>query len=182
MSQEENLLFQSYYTVCFLIELRNNAFTNSDYYDSITFADPIVKEVIRNLGVDNQGSLLMSLYAMLVIPKQLVEKLHSDEFDKIQKFLHANTTNTTTKNYNYDQPTIDYLRHIRNAVAHARVSFRPDDVVIFEDTDTKGKSSFSTELSLQKVGEFIHRLRMVHFKHIQDREREQLRERHSSLD
>ena len=179
MSQEENLLFQSYYTVCFLIELRNNAFTNSDYYDSITFADPIVKEVIRNLGVDNQGSLLMSLYAMLVIPKQLVEKLHSDEFDKIQKFLHANTANTTTT-YTEDQSTIDYLRHIRNAVAHARVSFRPGDVVIFQDTN--GKSSFSTELSLQKVGEFIHRLRMVHFKHIQDREREQLRERHSSLD
>lgn len=176
MSQEENLIFQSYWTVCFLIELKNNAFTNPDYYDSITFADPIVKEVIRNLGVDNQGSLLMSLYAMLVIPKQLLEKLHSDEFDKIQKFLHANTANTTTT-YNEDQSTIDYLRHIRNAVAHARVSFRSGDVVIFQDTN--GKSSFSTELSLQKVGEFIHRLKMVHLKHIQDRQREQLRERHN---
>ncbi len=178
VSQDENLIFQSYWTVCFLIELKNNAFTNSDYYNSITFADPIVKEVIRKLGVDNQGSLLMSLYAMLVIPKQLLENLHSDEFDKIQKFLHANTTNTTT-NYKYDQPTIDYLRHIRNAVAHARVSFRPDDVVIFQDTDTKGNNSFSTELSLQKVGEFIHRLQMVHVKHIQYRQLEQLRERHS---
>ena len=178
MSQEENLIFQSYWTVCFLIELKNNAFTNSDYYDSITFADPIVKEVIRNLGVDNQGSLLMSLYAMLVIPKQFLDNLHSDEFDKIQKFLHANTANTTTT-YHEDQPTINYLRHIRNAVAHARVSFRSGDVVIFQDTDTKGKSSFSTELSLQKVGEFIHRLQMVHVKHIQDRQREQLRERHS---
>lgn len=124
----------------------------------------------------------MSLYAMLVVPKQLLEDRHSEEFKKIQEFLALNTQKTSTT-YNSDQPKIDYLRHIRNAVAHARVSFRPCDVVVFEDTFKDGKgiiSTFSTELSLRKVGEFIHRLQMVHVKHIQDRQREQLRKRHST--
>jgi HEPN pEK499 p136 len=176
VSQEEDLIFQSYFTFCLLAELKNNDFTNSDYYDLMAFADPIVKKQIHDLGVDNQGCLLMCLYAMIVVPKQFLENLHSNEFNKIQEFLAANMANTTTT-YNSDQPTVDYLRHIRNAVAHARVSLRPSDVVIFQDINSN--SSFSTELSLQKVGEFIHRLQMVHVKHIQDRQREQLRERHS---
>jgi hypothetical protein len=176
-SQEENLIFQSYFTSCLFAELTNNKFIQSEYYDSLTFSDPVVKEQIRTLGVDNQGSLLMCLYAMLVVPKQLLETQHSDEFQKIREFLDAHAENTSTT-YSSDDPTVDYLRHIRNAVAHARVSFRPGDVVVFQDSN--GSSTFSTELKLQKVGEFLHRLQMVHVKHVQDKQREAMRERHSA--
>lgn len=148
LTQEKNLLFQSYWTVCLILELKNNDFTNSDFFRSMNFGDASVREMIQTLGLDNQGFLLMSLYTMLVVPKQLLEDRHSEEFKKIQEFLVLNTQNTSTT-YKSDQPNIDYLRHIRNAVAHARVSFRPCDVVVFEDT--KGNSTFSTELSLRKV-------------------------------
>ena len=134
-------------------ENSGSAITQSEYYESLAFSDPVVKEQIRTLGVDNQGSLLMCLYAMLVVPKQLLENQHADEFEKIREFLEAHAENTSTT-YSSDNPTVDYLRHIRNAVAHARVSFRPGDVVLFQDTN--GSSTFSTELKLRKLAEFLH--------------------------
>ncbi|MFK7820750.1 MAG: hypothetical protein AB8G99_18675, partial [Planctomycetaceae bacterium] len=147
MTQEENLIFQSYWTVCLLLELTNNNFTESEFFDSMAFADPAIKEQVRTLGVDNQGSLIMCLYTMLVVPKQLLEQQHADEFAEVQVFLEASTQNTSTT-YASDSPTVDYLRHIRNAVAHARVSFRPNDVIVF--SDQRGSDRFSTELPLAK--------------------------------
>lgn len=175
-SQEENLLFQSYFTVCLFAELTNNQFTRSEYFDSLPFTDQFVKTQLTTIGVDNQGSLLMCLYAMLVIPKQLLEQRHADEFEKIRECLEANCTNTSTT-YSRDTPTVDYLRHIRNSVAHARVSFRLNDVVVFSDTN--GSDTFSTELPLSKAGEFVHRLQMIHVKHVQEMQRDALRERHT---
>jgi hypothetical protein len=113
---------------------------------------------------------------MLVVPKELLEQRHADEFEKVRESLEANCTDTTTT-YSRDTPTVDYVRHIRNSVAHARVSFRPNDVVIF--SDSYGSDTFSTELPLSKAGELIHRLQMIHVKHVQELQRDALRERHA---
>ena len=110
------------------------------------FGVPWFKEQIRSIGVDNQGFAVIALYAMLVLPREILENAHANEYDAINDFLLNHTKNTTT-NYRSDNPTTNYLRHVRNAVAHARVSFRPNDVVIFMDENSRTNESFSTELS-----------------------------------
>jgi hypothetical protein len=72
ISQKDNLLLQSYYSVSFLVELVNNNFLGTKCFDEMKFGASWIKEGIKEIGIDNQGSLMMSLYAMLVIPRELI--------------------------------------------------------------------------------------------------------------
>jgi len=167
LSPQQNLLFQSYFTVSLLGELSNNDLLNSDYFEGMTFGAPWIKEELGKIGVDNQGSAMMALYAMLVIPRETIHQTYSSDYDKIDAFLGKHTRNTTTT-YLSDANSVRYLRHIRNAVAHARVEFRPSDAVIFEDEDNRTSETFSMELPLNYFGEFLNQLQMVHIAYIRD--------------
>jgi hypothetical protein len=50
LTQDQNLLFQSYFTVSLLAELKSNKFLDSDYYNSMTFGAPWIKDEIGNAG------------------------------------------------------------------------------------------------------------------------------------
>jgi len=79
-TQEDNLLIQIYFTIAFLLELKNNDFLNSEYYKNVRFEDNFVKENLPKVGIDNQGALLICLYSMLVVPKQLLEQKFPNEW------------------------------------------------------------------------------------------------------
>jgi len=134
ITQEDNLLIQSYITTSFLVELKNNNFLSSDYFKNLSFGDRSVKEILPQIGIDNQGALLMSLYSMLVIPKQLISDKFPTEFDDLNKKIGI-LKSSEQSTYKSDKIKIDYIRHIRNAVAHARVSFQPNQDVTFSDED-----------------------------------------------
>ena len=87
ITQEDNLLLQTHITTSFLFELINQNFTNSDYYKNMYFDDIFVKDNLLKVGIDNQGTLLMILYAMLVVPKQLLEQDFPNEFAQINKII-----------------------------------------------------------------------------------------------
>lgn len=89
ITQEDNLLIQSYITVSFLLELKNLDFLNSDYYKNAEFQDKYVQESITTIGIDNQGSMLMALYAMLVIPKEKIKSRFESEFDKLNEVVNT---------------------------------------------------------------------------------------------
>lgn len=165
ITQEDNLVLQSYATLSLLAELHNNKLLDSAFFEGMTFGAPWVKEQLRTIGVDNQGCAMIALYAMLVLPREVVQEAHATEYDAINVWLATNTQNTTT-NYQSDNTTVNFIRHIRNAVSHARVAFRPNDVIIFEDENTRRHQSFSTELPLQHLGEFFTRLQAVHLAYI----------------
>jgi HEPN pEK499 p136 len=165
-TQDDNLLLQSYITVSLLAELKNNNFLESEYYDSMNFGIPEFKEPLREIGVDNRGSAMMALYAMLVLPRELVQNAYAAQYDAINEFLNNHTQHTAT-NYRSDSSKTDFVRHIRNAVSHARVSFRSNDVIIFKDEHTRAGEAFSTELPLMYLGEFLNRLQIVHLAYIQ---------------
>lgn len=162
---QDNLLFQSYYTLSLLFELFNNNLLESEYYNGMVFRVPQIKNDLRSIGIDNQGCVLIALYVMLVIPKEIIQNKYSSEYNDIENFLQTHTQNTFT-NYDEDKPSTHFLRHIRNAVAHARVEFRPNDVVIF--SDVKKNKSFSTELPLKHFCEFLDQLQKVHIAYSQD--------------
>ena len=66
-SNNNNLLIQSYFTTALLVELRNAKFLDSDYYKNARFEDKFVHENLPKVGIDNQGTLLMVLYTLLVV-------------------------------------------------------------------------------------------------------------------
>ena len=165
LTQEDNILFQSYFTFVLLAELNNSDFLNSESFREMDFGSPWIKEELTKIGVDNQGCLLIALYVMLIIPRQLISDSYSTEYDEIRAFLESHAQNTSTT-YRRDSPTIDYLRHIRNSVAHAQVAFRPNDVVIFSDENDRTGEAFETELPLQHVGNLIQRLQEIHLQYI----------------
>lgn len=161
LTQEDNLLIQSFYSTMLLVELKKNNFLNSDFFNNMIFDFPAIKGELRKIGVDNQGCALMSLYAMLVIPRQLFGNQFTEEYKFIDAFLQQNAANTVTT-YKKDYPKIDFLRHVRNAVAHARISFQPYEAICFSDENTKTGEKFSTELPLTQLGVFLQELMRIH--------------------
>jgi hypothetical protein len=163
LSQEHNLVFQSLYTVMLLLDLsqKTNGFFDSEFFKTMAFTFPQMKEELKGIGIDNQGCALMSLYAMLVIPKELFWDQCPEERNRVDAFLRTRVLRTTTT-YKKDAPTTDFLRHVRNSVAHARVSFRPSEVICFFDENPGTGEKFSTELPLNQLGAFLHELLIVH--------------------
>jgi hypothetical protein len=166
-TQEQTLLFQSYCTVSLLVALTRNDLLKSDYFESMKFGAPWIKDELRKIGVDNQGCAMMLLYAMLVLPREILYKDYSSVYNEIDAFLETHTLNTDNK-YKSDASSVKYLRHIRNAVAHATVEFRPTNTVIFNDENRRTNEKFSTELPLKYLGDLLNELQRVHIAYIQD--------------
>lgn len=107
-TQEDNLLIQSYFITAFLVELENQDFLNSDYYKNVSFEDKFVKENLLEVGIDNQGTLLVMLYTMLVIPKQLLEKDFPTEFKALNEKI-SELKSKAVSTYQKDSESIDYF-------------------------------------------------------------------------
>ena len=165
-SQKDNLLIQSYFTTSFLAELSNNDFLNSDYYKNINFQDKFVQDNLPSIGIDNQGTLLMFLYTMLVIPKQLIESEFPYEFSNLNNVIEK-VKSTAESSYKKDAEKIDFIRHIRNSVAHARVDFIPNETVTFTDKNSIGEVCVIT-IPLCSIGIFLTALQQVFMKYIEN--------------
>ena len=178
ITQEDNLILQSYYTVLLLKELGEENFEESSTFDNLNLLTEI-KKSLKDIKIQNQGSAIMALYAMLVVPKEIIEHEFKSEYQRIEDFLKNEVTvhNTTYKSEDISNyQTIKFVSHARNSVAHAKVSFDPNISVTFNDqrvTKKKGglenveKISFS--LPLTKFGEFLNSLQNVHLSYIQKR-------------
>jgi hypothetical protein len=166
LTQADNLVIQSHITTSLLAELKNNSFLASDFFEQMSFGIPWFKEQLREIGVDNQGCALMSLYAMLVIPREIVQSAFSSEYHAINDFLRTCVINENSS-YKQDIPNINFIRHLRNSIAHARIAFRPNDAIIFTDEDSRRNERFTADLPLKHLGELINRLQTVHVAYIQ---------------
>jgi hypothetical protein len=166
ITQEDNLVLQSYITTSLLFELKNNNFVGSDFFERMSFEIPWFKDKLRDIGIDNQGCLLMALYAMLVIPYEIVSKKFPAEYDAVNNFLQIHTINPTT-NYRKDSPNIDFIGHLRNSIAHARFSFRPNESIIFSDRDDLRNGQFSAELPLEHLWGLVNKLHSVHVAYVE---------------
>ncbi len=183
LTPENQLLLQSYYMTVFLEELHEKKFLESMCFENMDFRNmglsvPQFKDDLKKIGlVNNRGSLLMHLYTMLAIPRQLLgkkfdEKLKS-EFRNINNFLRHETMDTETS-YEFEdvsnRMSINYLWHIRNSVVHCRIDSKPDNFFTFYDErwnkEKRSKDTFSTSLSLKNIKKFIMRLQQIHLSYI----------------
>lgn len=163
LNQTDNLVIQSYLTTSFLLELKKANFLKSDYYDKLTFINDFTKKHLTIIGIDNQGALLMSLYALLVIPKQLLSQKFPSEFVSLNNIVNK-IKSKSESNYKSDSLSINYVRHIRNSVAHANVTFIDNESVTFTDENAKEKCTIT--IPLVKVGNLINALENIFITYI----------------
>lgn len=160
ITQKENLILQSYMTVSLLAELGNNKFFESEYFSEMSFGSPDIKKFLQANGIDNQGCAIMSLYAMLVVPYELIRTKFPDEFSSMNDFL-KNKVKIVNTSYHTNPSESDLMYHIRNSVAHCRISFTEGKSIVFTDSNRNQTKEFTGELLLSDLGMFIHNLQLV---------------------
>lgn len=164
-SNNDNLLIQSYFTTALLAELKNANFLDSDHYKNMQFQDRFVQGSLPEVGIDNQGTLLMFLYTLLVVPRQLIENKFPADFNNLNAEIER-LANSKKSNYKTDAQSVDHVRHLRNSVAHARVNFKQDGTVTFHDEDGRG-SVWEATISLSNIGHLITALQAIFMKYVE---------------
>ncbi len=172
-TQEENIIIQSFLNSILFTTLRKNNFFNSSYFKEMEFdankeIDSWIKTTLQQIEIDNQARLLTALYELLVIPKECLENLFKADFDNLEKEIKSIILEEES-NYRYDKDGIKYVRHIRNAVAHANVEFLPNEHVEFLDSyeDKKGNEyKCRIRIPLCNLGVLIRELLTINIKYI----------------
>ncbi|WP_312072117.1 HEPN family nuclease [Anaerotignum propionicum] len=157
ITDEENLIFQSYSIIKFLFELNSKNFTNSDYYkDEFTNPNDLFKYYIDNVGIINQGTIIFALYSMLVLTKELLFDSLKMEFSDFNLFLLNESSSSCHSTYKSDKKEVNVIRHIRNAVAHGKISICKNGSIMF--VDKNNNEEFHIELSFDTLEKFINEL------------------------
>jgi len=162
---EEDLLIQAYSTIAFLAELHNNNFLNSEAYKEMPFQDPFLKEHLPSIGIGNRGALVQSLYSMLVLPKELISDKFPAKFSALNVFAETLPSQINTT-YASDNPKVDFVRHVRNSVAHGKVSFE-EKMVIFKDENKRSGETCEIKITLMDFGKFLTELQKLFFTFIE---------------
>lgn len=142
LSNEDNLILQSIATFDLLCALQKDNFFDTEYGQNLLAnrIDEYLQEPLKKTGLINTGVIVSSLYSLLVLPKEF----GTQNFDKINEYINklvAERKATACTTYRSDQTTIQHICHIRNAVAHGRVTFigeeLPNTYVTSDESDKR---------------------------------------------
>lgn len=150
-SQKEELILQSTLNAVFLFSICNakTDLLSSNFFKNLDFIAPKVKDVFSSqiIQVDNQGMLLICLYSLVVLPKELLDdKIYP--IDDIDKWINDN--GTIIENSYHDN---EHLRHIRNAISHGRIEIiKENDKTLCKFNDQCGSSrKYCLKMDMEKV-------------------------------
>ncbi|MDD3417846.1 MAG: hypothetical protein PHY47_28305 [Lachnospiraceae bacterium] len=155
LTEQESIFCQALAMTSLLAELSNRDFLNSDYYNkTMTFAgnNDNLQKILKSSGLGNPATMQMFLYILLVMPKETLSDLddvtiiswENDLKATIQSFSPTVIT-TYPRESNSDLATINYFRHIRNAVSHAKCVYETENgrsYVTFKDKDPRQASHY----------------------------------------
>lgn len=160
--QELFILQTSFLTTLLLIQINNQGkdFFNMDIFNGIKFTDDkssdrVLHEYMKRFGTINQGSLIMILYCLFVMPKETFFCKYKNEFKELNKFIDTRVE-IKLNNYKKDSNGVDYVRHIRNAISHVSVRYtiNGEEIIISdENTYTGERCEFS--ISKDKLSDII---------------------------
>lgn len=166
----QSLFSQTLATISLIKKLSDSNFLESDYYKNMIFQDnnDQFKYILKESGLGNPSCLQMFLYALLVVPKEILEKNNKlyyknckDNFNILCSNLIDSSSNTTyKKEKNIYQ--MDYYTHIRNAVSHASCYYEKinkSNYIKFVDFKFRDKNQ-CCEIIIQTscIGELINLL------------------------
>lgn len=173
-SKETNLVVQSALSAVLLMDLSINSkdFIESDFFNSLE-TKTINKEVYQfyktgRTGVGNQGAMLMCLYSVLVLPKELLGNKYAKLYKQINRDIAKVGGEVLVNSYGEHSP--DYVKHIRNAIAHAQVRFdesqpraKDEEKKIFVTfTDKSGRKKFKIKFHVSQIPSILFKLLDVH--------------------
>ena len=181
LTQTESILCQALAMTSLLNELSNEDFLNSEYYKNLYFKDNNnnFKEILNDSGLGNPATIQMFLYALLVMPKEIFENskepyikcLISQVNNLFQGIVHELET-TYDKESKNDFTTINFCRHIRNAVSHSRCYYEVKDnvsYVTFEDSLPKDTKKYcKITMKTGDVGSIIGELKILIMKFLNE--------------
>ena len=123
-NDKKSLLCQTFATFGLLQQLNQIKFLNSECFQSLPFDGlgtdgEILKSVLLQSGIGNPATMLMFLYGLLVMPKELfIDKTQIEEQlkNETNAFLleYAEIMEST---YSSDSEQFNYFRHLRNSLA-----------------------------------------------------------------
>lgn len=166
--EKKSLLCQTIATAGLIQQLDHTDFLHSDYYRSLSFDGlgtdgKILKDVLSRSSIGNPATMLMFLYGLFVMPKELFK-----DSSQAENAIKDETNNTLSpvavileSTYRSDQNGFNYYRHIRNSVSHARVSFETNAgtcYVIFSDENSKTAEKCSFRLKTVDIGVLLSKV------------------------
>ena len=168
LTEQESIFCQALAMTSLLVELSNRDFLNSDYYNkNITFAknNDNIRKILKASGLGNPATMQMFLYILLVMPKETLSDLDNITINSwedalkttIQSFSLSVTT-TYPRESSSDLSTVNYFRHIRNAVSHARCVYETEEgrtYITFKDKDQKKSYHCEIKMLTSDVGRIL---------------------------
>lgn len=176
ITAEESLFLQCLSTTALLGELSNANFLNSDYFEKLTFENESFKTIIKMSGIGNPATMQMMLYALLVVPKELLSRISYNHLEtyvaRINPQVCSLVEEDTYSTYDNegDKENINYLRHIRNAVAHSKCKYFSENqknYVVFTDNNNTSKQCF-IRIECYKVGFILMELQKLIMEYYND--------------
>ena len=142
-----------WYNGQFLFQFDEQLKKNPKMTISSFFSDFLTNQGLQNLNIyhtKNQGTVILLLYGLLVIPREIWEKNSTSfQFTTRNKFSVKPPTDT-----NLD--TLNFLRLLRNSLAHANFSVDTTNArLTFWNNHNNGIKNFVVEISYGDLGEFI---------------------------
>jgi len=145
LDDKDNLVVQSIAIGSLLLELKNKNFIESDYFlKNYNFG---FKDILRKMTLDSQGVVIVLMYIFFVIPKEVyANKVLNDE---INKFIENKINDKIYVLDIDDYADNDYIKHIRNAIAHLHFVFEPERTLSLWDTmQDKNKKIYKFKLNM----------------------------------
>ena len=138
-NQEHNLVIRSYLNFQLSLALDSASFLESDFFKNNIKLTDIQKDLLFKVKIGNQARLLSTLYELLIVPKETLKELtENNAFDELEKII-ASIASRKESTYKSDKYGIEFIRHLRNAVAHANVKFTENNCVEFYDQNPRNE-------------------------------------------
>lgn len=152
LTDQEACFFEAYSAIKLLFELQRKNFLQSDYYkENFPASSDLFKYVIEKVGIINYGTILLLFYVLLVFPKEALtdkSKKHFMDLDEKIKALCPDCNST----YACDKPNVQYVYHIRNAMAHGRIKMINNGLYIeFSDEKMNTNETCSLRFTLDQL-------------------------------
>ena len=154
-NDKKSLLGQTFATLGLMQQLDRIDFLHSRCFQALPFTGlgtdgETLKKILLESGIGNPAMMLMFLYALLVMPKELfsVNPIIEAQLKSETNVYLSECAEIIESTYLSDSDQFNYYRHLRNSVAHAKFTFQLREncsYVIFCDEKKEEKCSFKVE-------------------------------------
>ena len=107
-------------------------------------------------GLIWQTRVLSLLYTLVLFPKEYWRMDKNDPIYKEidQRWWSTGRVDVITQDRQYENTAYGFIHRLRNALAHARVSFRGDDIE-FSDSTFRGEEVYRARISRDEASRFL---------------------------